>query len=112
MSLGDEGIALGKASRAWRVRVRLADRGVEGGNSCRPCGTYGGIDGDLSGVRRPLVHLPFPTRESESSQVDVEPRLEMGRLSREEAARQDSDAVGLGTGEEVGLRLGEGSGNS
>lgn len=38
--LSDEGIELGKASCAGRVRVRLADRGIEGGKLCRPCGTY------------------------------------------------------------------------
>jgi hypothetical protein len=74
---------------------------------------YAGIDGDASGVRRVLKCLAFPTRESEFSQLDVEFVVEMGRLSRDaEAARQDNDAVGLGVGEEVGVRRGEGKGNS
>lgn len=39
--------------------------------------------------------------------------MEVGGLSRhEDTARQEEDAVGLGTGEEVGVRRGDGRGNS
>lgn len=99
--VGDAGICIGIAFGAVAC-------------SCsKPVGTNAGIEGDESGVNRPPYRL-FPTRESESSQLDMEALAElMARLSRDEVApRQYEDVFGLGTGEEVGVRRGDGSGKS
>jgi hypothetical protein len=72
-------------------------------------GTRGGIEGDASGVSMPFSHRVFLTRDAESSLLATE----LGRLSRDEdAPRQKVDVFGLGNGDEVGVRRGDGSGNS
>lgn len=97
---GDVGTGIGGIGEGfWNMRC----------SRWRLGGTYVGIEGDGSGVNMPLSYRTLSTRVSESPELDTE----LERLSREELApRQEVDVFGLGTGDEVGVRRGDGSGNS
>ena len=112
---GDDGLRVNEVGEAGGIGVVLGKRCSFCCCccSCNALGTYAGVEGDESGVNKPFPRRYLGRRDSGSSQLDVEHLRELGRLSRDEdAARQEVDVFGLGTGEEVGVRRGDGSGNS
>lgn len=128
---GDEEIGEDDVEIGFGMVLRAVERVLISGGEPRSTSTSppacanlveGGALGEPSGVNNPFSHLPEPWLLLPSQLLllpfsEADP-MELRRLSFEVLAAKAIptnalvDALGLGTGEAVGVRRGEGSGNS